>query len=165
MERFGRRKAQVTAPDEPPVDAPAIRDASAILARAHADEAAADRARETYRTHPLPTLEPDAGIAPLLGPDERVVAVRRSAQLDRRQPVPGADAPLGLAGDLYLTCRRLVLVGRLVVSLDLGDIEEVGLSGERLLLALHDGQGMTIDVEQPRLLRVEVATARALARG
>ena len=165
MERFGRRKAQITAPDAPPADAPAIRDASAILARAQADEAAADQARETYRTQPLPALEPDAAIAPVLGLDERVVAVRRSVQLDRRQPIPGSDAPLGLAGDLYLTSRRLALVGRVMVSLDLADIEEVGLSGERLLLALRDGQGISLVVEQPRLLRVEVATARARARG
>jgi hypothetical protein len=165
VERFGRRKAQVTAPDASPADAPAIRDASAILARAQADEAAAGRARDAYRTHPMPTLEPDDRIAPLLGPGERVVAIRHSAQLDRRQPTPGWEAPPGVAGDLYLTSRRLALVGRQTHSFDLGDIEEAGLSGERLLLALRDGQGVSLDVEQPRLLRVEIATARALARG
>lgn len=165
MERISARQTPGTAPDASPADAPAIRDASAILARARADEAAADLARQAYRTQPLPSLEPDDRIAPLLGPGERVVAVRRSAQLDRRQPTPGWNAPPGLAGDLYLTTRRLVLVGRLTMSFDFEDIEEAGLSGERLLLVLRDGRGVSLDVEQPRLLRVQVATARALARG
>ena len=164
MELFGRRKVQVALPHGSPADAPAIRDASAILARAKADEAAANQAREAYRTHPMPTLEPDARIAPLLGRGERVVAVRRSAQLDRRQPIPGWEAPPGIAGDLYLTPRRLVLVGRMTMELSLNEIEEAGLSGERLLLALRDGQSVSLDVEQPRLLRVDIATARALAR-
>ena len=165
MERFSRRKAQVTAPDDSPADAPAIRDASAIIVRAQADDAAADLAREAYRTQPMPSLEPDAAVVPLLDPGERVVAVRRSAQLDRRQPIPGPDAPLGLAGDLYLTSRRLVLVGRQTLSFNLGEIEEVGVSGERLLLVMCGGTGVSLDVAQPRLLRVEVATARAFARG
>ena len=164
MELFSRRKVQVAASDSLPADAPAIRDASAILARAQADKAAADLARESYRTQPMPALEPDDRIAPLLVHDELVVAVRRSAQLDRRQPLPGWDAPPGVAGDLYLTSRRLMLVGRLHLELGLDDIEEAGLSGERLLLMLRDGRGIFVDVERPRLLRVEIATARALAR-
>lgn len=164
MERLDRRKAQITTPGESHADAPAIRDASAILARAKVDEAAADQARDAYRTQPMLRLEPDDRIAPLLGPDECVVAVRRSVQLDRRQPSPDSEAPPGVAGDLYLTSLRLALVGRITLVFGLDDIEETGLSGERLLLALRDGQGISLDVEQPRLLRVEIATARALAR-
>jgi hypothetical protein len=38
------------------------------------------------------------------------------------------------------------------------------LSGERLLLVLRDGRGASIDVSQPRLLRVEIAAARASGR-
>ncbi len=142
-----------------------MRDAAEILARVSADEVAADRARERYRVDEMPALEPDARIAPLLGSHECVLAVRRSAQLDRRQPIPRPDAPLGLAGDLYLTSRRLVLVGRQVLSFDLGEIEEIGVSGERLLLVMSGGAGVSLDVEQPRLLRVEIATARAFLRG
>ena len=164
MERFGRHKAPVTEPDESPADAPAIRDASAIVARARADEAAADVAREAYRTRTMPTLTADGLIQPLLGPGERVVATRRSAHLDRRQRLPGEAADPGLAGNLYLTSRRLVLVGRLTLSFDLEEIEEAGLSGERLLLMLRDGRGVMVDVAQPRLLRVEIAAARAVAR-
>ena len=38
------------------------------------------------------------------------------------------------------------------------------LSGGRLLLVLHDGAGMSLELERPLLLRVEIATARAAAR-
>ena len=145
-------------------DALALRDAADILARAAADEAAADAARERYRTGPLPTLAPDARVAPVLRPGERVVAVRRSALFDRRQPVLGSDIPTGLGGDLYLTTRRLILAGRLTLAFELDEIEDVMLSGERLLLVMKGGQGLSLDVGQPRLLRVEVAAARASAR-
>ncbi len=66
----------------------AFRDAAEIVARADADQAEADRARNRFRSQPMPTLEPDARIASLLGDGELVVAVRRSALLDRRQPGP-----------------------------------------------------------------------------
>jgi hypothetical protein len=164
VERAGSHPSRGRAPDGCPEDEPAIRGAAEIVARVEADEAAADEARERYRTQAMPALEPDTRISPLLASDECVVAVRRSAQLDRRQPMPGWDAPPGLAGDLYLTSRRLVLVGRQVLSFDLGEIAEVGVSGERLLLVMCGGKGVSLDVAQPRLLRVEVAAARAFAR-
>jgi hypothetical protein len=145
--------------------APGLRDAAEILARASADEAAADAARERYRTQAMPALATDARIAPLLTGDEHVLAVRRSVALDRRQPVLGSDLPSGVAGDLYLTSRRLVLTGRVTLSFALEEIEQTMLSGERLLLVLRGGQGLSIDAAQPRLLRVEIAAARAAARG
>ncbi len=147
--------------DDTAAGGPAIRDADEIAARVTADEVAADEARARYRAQAMPPLEPDARIAPLLKPDERVVAVRRFAVFDRRQPDPGPDGPAGLGGDLYVTSRRLVLIGRLTLSIDLTEIEEAVLSGERLLLVLSDGQGVTLDIAQPRLLRVELAAARA----
>jgi hypothetical protein len=141
----------------------ALRDADEVLARTKADEVAADEARERYRTCAMATLEPDERIAPLLLPDERVVAVRRAALLERRQPEPGARTTTGLAGTLYVTSRRLVLVGRASLSFALGSIQEVILSGDRLLVVLRDGQGLTLDVAQPRLLRVELSAARSAA--
>jgi hypothetical protein len=113
----------------------------------------------------MPALEPDGRIAPLLDPDEHVVAVRRSAMFDRREPRLSSNAPAELAGDLYVTSLRLVLVGRLTLSFDLEEIEETVLSGERLLLVMSGGRGASLDVAQPRLLRVEIGTARALAKG
>ena len=47
--------------------------------------------------------------------------------------------------------------------MDLSEIDDVVLSGERLLLVLRGGQGVSIDAPQPRLLRVEIAAARAAA--
>ena len=165
MEHSRRHAAASRAPGDTRADNPAIRDAAEIVARAAADEAAADQAREAYRARAMPALEPDPRIAPLLGPDEHVLAVRRSAMLDRRQAPPRSEASTELAGDLYVTSRRLVLVGRLTLSFHLTEIEEAMLSGERLLLVMPGGQGASLDVAQPRLLRVEIAAARVAASG
>ncbi len=166
MEPTDRRLRPPAAPVDTAdsVDAAALRDAAEILARARADETAADEARVRYRGQLMRPLEPDPSIAPLLAPGEVVLAVRRLAILDRREPAIGTGAPAGLAGDLYLTSRRLVLAGRHALSFDLGEIEEVMLAGERLLLVLGDGNGASLYVDRPRLLRVELAAARAMAR-
>lgn len=165
MERIDSQAAPGSAPDDPRVDEPAVRDAAAILARAAADEAAAGEARERYRVQPLLALEPDARIAPLLAPGELLVAVRRSVMLDRHPSRSGPDDPMGVGGDLYLTARRLVLLGRIALSFDLDEIEEAGLSGERLLIVMRNGSSVALDVARPRLLRVEMGCARAAARG
>ena len=163
MERTGSRMAPGSAPDGTRADAPAFRDAAAILARSAADEEAADRARELYRTQRVAALEPDTGIAPLLCTDEAVLAVRHSAMCDFESGPGGRSR--GAAGDLYLTTRRLVLRSCPALSFELRDIDEVGVSGERLLLVMRDGTAVSLDVAQPRLLRVEIGNARALARG
>jgi hypothetical protein len=163
MERTNRQ----TSADGPfeTAGAPALRDAAEILARALADEAAAHEARESYRTQPIAALEPDARIGPLLAPGEQVLAKRGSAFVDRRQPAPGSSEPSGLAGDLYLTSRRLVLVGPHPLAFDLGEIEEAMLSGDQLLLVMRGGQGAALSVAQPRLLRVDIAAARQATWG
>jgi hypothetical protein len=139
-----------------------LRDADEMLERAAADEMAANAARERLLLQPMADLDPDPQIAPLLAEDERVLAVRHAAMLDRR--MPASSAPPGLAGDFYVTSRRAILVGHVTVALALEDIEDVILSGERLLLAMRDGGGLRLDVAHPRVLRVEIAAARALAR-
>ena len=164
MERSGRDATRSRAIDDTRANAPAIRDAAEIVARVIADEIAADQARAGYRTQAMPALEPDDRIAPLLGPDEHVLAVRRSATLDRHIPSPGPNAHAELTGDLYVTSRRLVLVGRLTQAIALREIEDAVLCGERILLVMVDGSGASLDVSRPRLLRVEIATARAFAR-
>jgi len=164
MERIGSQAAPDGAPDDLRVDAPAVRDAVAILARAAADDAAAGEARDRYRTQLMPALEPDGRIAPLLAPGEHVLAVRRSVMLDRYPSRSGSAIPPGAGGDLYLTARRLVFLGRIALSFDLDEIEEVGLSGERLLLVRRDGSSVSLDAAEPRLLRVEIGSARAEAR-
>ena len=164
MERLRRHAAQSRAPGDTGADNPAIRDAAEIVARAAADEAAADRARDEYLTRAMPALAPDDRIAPLLGADEHLLAVRRSVVLERRRPPPRPSSPDSLAGDLYVTSRRLVLLGRLTLAIDLDEIEDAVVSGERILLVMGDGRGAALDVARPRQLRVEIATARAFAR-
>ena len=144
---------------------PALRDADAILARTIADEADAAEARPRYRADGIKPVAPDERLARLLDPGERALAVHPSAALDRRESALARRPAPGLAGNLYLTSRRLVLVGRHVLTFDLAEIDDVVLSGERLLVAMRDGTGITLDVEGPRLLRVQIAAARSALRG
>jgi hypothetical protein len=164
VKRLRRHAAQNRAAGDTRADNPAIRDAAEIVARAAADEAAADRARDVYLTRAMTPMVPDDLIAPLLGPGEHVLAVRRSVVLDRRRPPPRSSGPASLAGDLYVTSKRLVLVGRLTLAIDLDEVEDAVVSRERILLVMGDGRGAALDVARPRQLRVEIATARAFAR-
>ena len=76
---------------------------------------------------------------------------------------PGDDRALGYGGTLYLTSRRLVHIGQVTVNVQLADIVETSLAGERLLVTLSDGEGLMLDLDRPRQLRAEVAAAiRAL---
>jgi hypothetical protein len=140
-------------------EGPALRDATATAERAARDEAEAAEARERFRQSPIPTITPDEAIAARLEPDEGLHSARKSAILS----VPGGDRALGYGGTLYLTSRRLVHLGQVMVTVQLTDIVETSLAGERLLLALRDGEGMAFDLDRPRLFRAEVAAAmRAL---
>ena len=140
-------------------EGPALRDASAAAARVARDEAEAHEARDRYRNMPIPDVAPDEAIAAHLADGEGLHSVRRSAILS----VPGGDRALGYGGTLYLTSRRLVHMGQVTVTVQLTDIVETSLAGERLLLALRDGEGMAFDLSRPRLLRAEIAAAiRAL---
>lgn len=144
---------------------PALRDATAIAERIAMDEASAAAARLRLRDAPPSAIEADGAIGPLLEPGELLVACRRSVGFDRRQLLAAPDrvSPF-LAGDLYLTSRRLVLIGRVTLSFDLAAVEEVIVSAERILLVGRDGTGVALDVHRPRTLRVEIAAARAALR-
>jgi hypothetical protein len=68
-------------------------------------------------------------------------------------------------GTLYLTSQRLLHKGQSVREVELADITETGVALERLLLVdLADGSDLAIEIDQPRLLRVQLAAARAAAR-
>jgi hypothetical protein len=146
-------------------DGPALRDAGEILERADADEADAEEARRRYRVSPMPRIDPDPAVASYLLPDEHVLAVRHSIVVDRRGPNGNPTRSECVAGDLYLTTRRIVVVGRTLLSFDLSGIEEATASAARLMLILDDGTGLAFDVDRPSLLRVEISTARAALRG
>jgi hypothetical protein len=141
-------------------EGPALRDASAAAERAARDEADAIEARDRYRAGSLPALEPDEAIAGQLGQGEVLHSVRRSAILR----VPGGDRAHGYGGTLYLTSRRLVHLGQVMVTVQLTDIVETSLAGERLLLALRNGEGLAFDLDRPRLLRAEMAAATRASR-
>lgn len=168
----------------------ALRDATDIVARTAADEADAIAARERYRTDGIGTIEPDPEIAGRLADDEWLIETRPGAMVGRAQltgvggiggaagedgagtassAAQGVDA---LSGRLYLTTSRLILLSRPAdrptdteLSVGLVDIEELACVGERLLVSLADGTGLTIDAGRPRLLRVQIAAARAASRG
>jgi hypothetical protein len=149
-----------SAADAPRRD-PALADAEALLTRARADEAAAAAARDRYRTQLIEALPSDPTISPLVADDEPVYAIRASAILNT---TTGASPIPGYGGTLYLTGRRLLHVGRVVVSISLDQVREMSLAGERLLVTLDGGEGITLDVDRPRLLRVEIAAAMLAAR-
>jgi hypothetical protein len=139
---------------------PALRDATATAGRAAADEAEADAVRERLRIAGPVELPPDGDIGQHLLPQERVRAVRRSAILRE----PGADDGLGFGGRLYVTSERVLHLGQVVMSIQLTDIVETSVAGERLLLSLQNGEGASIDCARPRSLRAELADAIRRAR-
>lgn len=141
----------------------ALRDARAIAARVADDEAAATAARREYQTDGLPALQPPAGFAPLALPGEVLHATRANALLERT--LVDAPKPPPQSGALYITSERLIHAGADPTRLSLGEIEEMAVALERLLLVrLRDGTDLAIDTDRPRLLRVQVAAALAATR-
>ncbi|MEP6681455.1 MAG: hypothetical protein ABJB65_08255 [Chloroflexota bacterium] len=139
---------------------PALRDAAVLVERTEADEAAAAEARLRIEAEGLPTLAPDEAIAGELHDDEALYAQRSNAMLNRSD---GAGTLPGYAGTLYLTSRRLIHIGHVTFSVSLAQIEELSVVGERLLLTLSNGEGVSLDVAEPRLLRVLIGMARKTA--
>jgi hypothetical protein len=137
-------------------EAVAVHDAEAVLARALEDEREATRIRARYRTQGPSYLDPDDTIGPDLVDGERLFAVRPAAQVERHDP---AGRAIPHPGRLYLTTQRLVVTGAMPLSVAVADIREVALAGERLLVSLVDGSGLTLDVSWPRVLRVQIAAA------
>ena len=141
------------------IDAAALRDAGAIAERVAADEAAADSERERLTREPLPNLADGIESRVRLRPGEVVHAIRQAALLEDGQ----GQLPQG--GILYLTSRRIVHAAQEVREILLADIAETAVSLERLLLIdLADGSDLAIEVDQPRLLRAQLAAARVAAR-
>jgi hypothetical protein len=125
------------------------------------DEAAASVARRQYRAVGMAPVDADARIAGMLRAGERIFATRSPTFISRRLSPDGPIAPRALEGDLYLTSERLIVAGPTTVEEDLEAIEEAVISGDQLLLVVHDGVGLLLEVDQPRLMRVQIAAARA----
>ena len=142
-------------------EGPALRDALTVTGRAEADEREAVATRERLVVGPLPIIEPDPVVAGELRPAELVHGLRRSAIL--RQP--GDERALGYGGTLYLTSQRLLHLGQVTMNVQLKDVVETSLAGERVLVTLCDGDGIALEVDRPRTLRTEIAAAlRAVRR-
>ena len=94
-------------------------------------------------------------------PGETVFVERPSSVISRHQRGDGTD---DFAGSLYLTSQRLLLLGHAPFEVELDQIDELALAGERLLVTLADGTGLSIDAARPRLLRVQIAAALTAGR-
>ena len=141
-------------------EGPALRDATAAAERAAADEADALRAREEFRDRPIEPIDADEAIRAHLLENELVYALRTRAILR----APGGDSSLGYGGTLYLTSQRLVHLGQVVMAVQLSDIVESSLAGDRLLVTLRESEGISLEVDRPRLLRALLAQAARGAR-
>lgn len=141
-------------------DGPAVRDAESIASRIATDEAAADAARDQYAANGIPVIEAVTGFARVARSGEPLHAVRYNAILERA-PADGDNAVLR-GGTVYLTSRRLLHVGDETTDVPLGDIDEMVVALERfVLIRLRDGSDLAVEVDQPRLLRVQIAAAVA----
>jgi hypothetical protein len=145
-------------------EGPALRDARANSARIASDENEADDARRRYEVVGLPTLDIDERFAALRQPNEVPHVIHSSALLElgsRTQPVTEL-----LGGAFYLTSRRLVHLGTRLTEVPLANIAEMAVALERLLLIrLNDGSDLALEVDHPRLLRVQIAAAIAAEGG
>jgi hypothetical protein len=145
------------------VEDAALRDARTIADRIASDEVAADEARQAYQAGGLPAIEPDVVVAASLQAGEVVHAIRTSALLEEAGLVDGAAQTRG--GTLYLTSTRLLHLGEESSELPLAEIDEVAVALERLVLIRHrDGSDWALEVDQPRLLRVQLSSAIAAGR-
>jgi hypothetical protein len=123
------------------------------------DDVLATSARARFRSEGIVGIEPDERMAAVLGQDEELVAVRQSASIERLSEARGSSTsrPLAITPE-----RLLILDAELPVTLaSLEELDDVTVVTDRLLVLLRDGAGFTITTSQPRLLRVELAAARA----
>ncbi len=164
---YTRRMAALDAslPLPAPIDmeGPAVRDAQNIADRIAADEAAADEARQAYQADGLPAIEADDVAGAILKPGELLHAMHTSALLEEAPLIDEPAQPRG--GTLYLTSQRLVHTATELTEVPLPDIEEMAVALERLvLIRRRDGADLALEVDQPRLLRVQLAAAIAAER-
>lgn len=125
------------------------------------DALAATLARARYRIRGPATIPPDPAIRDALASGERLIARRCNTLVDRRQD----GASIRPAGDLYVTSRRLLLVGPTSFSIELDRVQDAALIGEQVVLMLTGGVALSIESDRPRLLRVQIAAARGAYAG
>jgi hypothetical protein len=123
------------------------------------DEALARAARAHYRREGIPIIEPDGAIRSALCSDEQVLAFRPGASVERLLEAGGGSP---VSGPLAVTTERLLFIdGRPMTLASLEELDDVSLATDRLLVLLTSGTGFRISTARPRLLRVQLAEARA----
>jgi hypothetical protein len=93
---------------------------------------------------------------------ERVLDERADAALARVTDNRRSSAPT--SGKLVLTNQRLVHLGT-GIELELADIHELALAGDRLLVTLAGLRGVIIDMERAADFRSAIADAKSALRG
>jgi hypothetical protein len=110
----------------------------------------------------LPLVTSDERFETLRWPDELLHAVHPETRL--RADASGVTEADG-RGTLYVSSHRLVHAGQSVTEAALAAIEEMAVALDRLLLIrLTDGSDLAVEIDRPRLLRAQIATALAAAR-
>ncbi len=138
------------------------RDSSSVASFVVDDGAAAEVAALRYRAEDLPSLEAVAGFEDLRWPEERLHAVYPGATLEVSPPDGTA---LLLFGDLYLTSSRLLHAGGQLFEMVLGAIDQTAMALERLVVVcLRDGSQVAVLVDDPRVLREQIAAAQAATK-
>jgi hypothetical protein len=127
-----------------------------------ADRASAATARARARRDGIVFVEPDERIGVMLGPEERLVAVRREVSFERRKEA--RDPRPSPTGDLYVTTARLVCMGPPAVQVPLRQIRDAVVGVGRLRLLIGDGRGLEIRTRDPYTLRAEIGAAREAVR-
>jgi len=122
------------------------------------DEALAAAARASYLRKELADLGPDRRMRAVLDREERMIAERRRASVRHLTGVRSAP----MSGRLAITSHRLVLVKREPITLAAHEeLDDTCLIAYRVHVLLTTGIGFAIEALRPRLLRVELAEARA----
>jgi hypothetical protein len=103
-------------------------------------------------------IDPDVGVRSALRPGEELLALRGLAIVER---FPHRDEPPALGRLAITTDRMIVLDGRATTLAWLDELDDVTLITDGLLVVLASGAGFAVSVAQPRLLRVQLAAARA----
>lgn len=111
-------------------------------------------------------VTPDRHIILHLAQDEPLLARRIDARLT---PIAasGLDSA-GVLGSVYLTDRRLLHLSADTrgheITIELGDVTELSLSGEHLLITLKPARGIILDIESVVDFRAQMALAISARR-
>ena len=123
------------------------------------DEELASATRARYLIDGIASLEPDRRTRSALRRQELLLAEREGASIHHLAMGRRASS---MSGRLAITTERLILIKRRPVTLaSLEELDDVSLMAHRLQVMLTTGAGFAIRAFRPRLLRVELAEARA----